>query len=80
MADSIPAQKSPYAVDVVAGRKYLWCSCGRSRRQPFCDGTHQGTGLQPLMWTATETGTAWFCGCKTTATKPLCDGSHARLV
>ena len=80
MADPSPAQKSPYAVDVVAGRKYLWCSCGRSRRQPFCDGTHQGTGLQPLMWTATETGTAWFCGCKTTATKPLCDGSHARLV
>lgn len=79
MAEPIPAQKSPYPVDVTAGRKYLWCSCGRSRRQPFCDGKHAGTGLQPLLWTAAATGTVWFCGCKATATKPLCDGSHERL-
>jgi CDGSH iron-sulfur domain-containing protein 3 len=79
MPDPIPAQKSPYPVDVVAGRKYLWCACGRSHRQPLCDGRHAGTGLLPLLWTAPESGTVWFCGCKATATKPLCDGTHERL-
>jgi CDGSH iron-sulfur domain-containing protein 3 len=79
MPDPIPAQKSPYPVDVVAGRKYLWCACGRSNRQPFCDGRHAGTGLLPQLWTAPESGTVWFCGCKATTTKPLCDGTHERL-
>lgn len=79
MADPISAQKSPYGVDVIAGRTYFWCACGRSRKQPFCDGTHAGTGLQPLMWKAPENATMWFCGCKATGTKPFCDGTHSRL-
>jgi CDGSH iron-sulfur domain-containing protein 3 len=80
MADPIPAQKAPYATDVVAGRTYLWCACGRSRKQPFCDGSHGGTGLQPVPYRATAANTLWFCGCKMTASKPFCDGSHQRLV
>jgi CDGSH iron-sulfur domain-containing protein 3 len=79
MPDPIPTQKSPYPVDVVAGRKYLWCACGRSNRQPFCDGRHASTGKLPQLWTAPESGTVWFCGCKASATKPLCDGTHERL-
>jgi CDGSH-type Zn-finger protein len=80
MAEPIPAQKGPYPVQVEAGRKYFWCACGRSKKQPFCDGSHTGTGLVPVPFTAGESGAAWFCGCKTTKSKPLCDGSHADLL
>lgn len=79
MADPIPAQKSPYGVDVEAGKQYWWCACGRSKSQPFCDGSHKGTGLSPHGWTAEKSEKVWFCGCKATAGKPLCDGSHRRL-
>ncbi len=79
MADPIPAQKSPYGVDVEAGKQYWWCACGRSKSQPFCDGSHKGTGLSPHGWTAAKSEKVWFCGCKATAGKPLCDGSHRRL-
>ena len=75
----IPAQKAPYGVEVEAGKRYFWCACGRSQGQPFCDGSHKGTGLAPLMYTADKTGQVWFCGCKATANSPLCDGTHNRL-
>jgi CDGSH iron-sulfur domain-containing protein 3 len=44
---SVPtiAQKGPYPVQVEAGKSYYWCSCGLSKSQPFCDGSHAGTGL-----------------------------------
>lgn len=73
------AQKSPYAVDVEAGRKYWWCACGRSKKQPFCDGSHKGTEFSPMEFTADKTGKVWFCGCKQTAKAPLCDGTHNKL-
>jgi len=79
MVEPIPAQKSPYGVTVTAGQEYWWCACGRSKSQPFCDGSHRGTGLAPLPWTAAETTTAWFCGCKATKGRPFCDGSHNAL-
>ncbi len=79
MTDPVIAQKAPYKVDVEAGKTYFWCSCGLSKGQPFCDGSHKGTGLAPLKYEATATGPAYFCGCKHTAKAPLCDGSHARL-
>jgi CDGSH-type Zn-finger protein len=73
------AQRSPYAVELEEGKKYAWCSCGRSSNQPFCDGSHQGTGLMPNVFAAEKTGTAYLCGCKHTGNAPLCDGSHAGL-
>ena len=79
MPEPVIAQKGPYPVDVTAGRKYFWCACGRSQRQPFCDGSHKGTGLEPLMYEATEARTLWFCGCKATKDQPFCDGTHNRL-
>ena len=79
MAEPIPAQKAPYAVKVEAGREYWWCACGRSKAQPFCDGSHKGTGLSPMQYTAPQSQELWFCGCKHSAAKPLCDGSHKRL-
>lgn len=73
------AQKSPFAVAVEAGKSYWWCACGRSKGQPFCDGSHQGTGLGPIEYKAAESGTVYFCGCKHSGGSPLCDGSHHKL-
>ena len=79
MAEPVIAQKAPYAVAVEAGKTYYWCSCGKSAKQPFCDGSHKGTEFAPVAWTAEKTETAWFCGCKHTASQPLCDGAHKTL-
>ena len=73
---AIPAARTPIQATVVAGKTYYWCSCGRSAKQPFCDGAHKGTGLSPLAYTAEADGEVWFCACKATAGQPLCDGSH----
>lgn len=73
------AQKSPCAVEVEAGKSYWWCACGKSAKQPFCDGSHKGTSFSPVEYKADKTGTAYFCGCKRTAGQPLCDGSHKKL-
>lgn len=79
MAETIIAQKGPYKVEVEAGRKYMWCACGRSKKQPFCDGSHSGTGITPIAYRAEEAKAVWFCGCKASAKKPLCDGTHKSL-
>lgn len=73
------AQKSPYAVELEAGKKYFWCACGLSKNQPFCDGSHKGSGITPTAFTADKTGTAFLCGCKHTANAPYCDGTHKAL-
>jgi CDGSH-type Zn-finger protein len=79
MSAAIPAQKSPYAATVEAGKQYWWCACGRSRTQPFCDGSHKAVGMAPVMYQADKSGEVWFCGCKATSSQPLCDGSHNKL-
>ena len=79
MADPIPAQKAPYEYTVEAGRNYFWCACGRSQKQPLCDGSHAGTGITPVIYKATESTQVWFCGCKASGNKPLCDGTHGKL-
>ena len=73
------AQKKPVAIDVESGKDYWWCACGKSKSQPFCDGSHSGTDITPLQYTATETKKIWFCACKQTANEPLCDGTHSKL-
>ncbi len=79
MAEPIVAQKAPYKFEVAAGRNYLWCACGRSEKQPICDGSHSGSGITPIVYRAEEAKTVWFCGCKASAKKPLCDGTHKSL-
>jgi len=78
MSDAIIAQKSPYVVEVDPG-KYAWCACGRSAKQPYCDGSHKGTGLSPVIENVTEKRTVAWCGCKQTGSAPFCDGSHSKL-
>ena len=74
------AQKSPYSADVEAGKTYWWCACGQSKRQPFCDGSHNKERVfSPLEYKADATKTVWFCGCKNTKSAPLCDGTHKTL-
>ncbi len=73
------AQKGPYGVDVEAGKKYAWCACGRSSKQPICDGSHKGSAFLPTVFQAEETKTVYLCGCKRTGNPPFCDGSHAGL-
>ncbi len=77
MSEILSPQNSPYAIEVEAGETYYWCSCGRSKNQPFCDGSHAGTKLQPVAFTAEKTEKAYLCGCKKTAGSPFCDGSHS---
>lgn len=73
------AQTKPCLVDVKEGKTYLWCACGLSKRQPFCDGSHKGTEFEPLKWKASESGEKLFCACKRTLAEPFCDGSHNSL-
>jgi CDGSH-type Zn-finger protein len=79
MTDPIIAQKAPYGTDVVAGKSYFWCACGKSVKQPFCDGSHAETGITPVKYEATETRQVFFCGCKASSSQPMCDGSHNKL-
>jgi CDGSH iron-sulfur domain-containing protein 3 len=76
---AVIAAREPIGVEVKAGRDYWWCACGRSKHQPFCDGSHQGTSFEPVKWTATESTEVYFCACKQTATQPLCSGAHEAL-
>ena len=78
MAEPTVAQKSPYAVELAPG-DYWWCACGMSKRQPFCDGAHKGSGIEPVKFSVKEAQRVWLCGCKHSAGKPFCDGSHSNL-
>jgi CDGSH iron-sulfur domain-containing protein 3 len=73
------AQKKSYKTEVVAGKDYYWCACGLSNSQPFCDGSHKGTGFAPTKYTAQNDGIVGFCGCKQSKLGALCDGAHKLL-
>ena len=73
------AQKAPFAMPVEAGKTYFWCSCGQSKKQPYCDGSHKGSTFSPLAFTAADSKTVFLCGCKHTKNAPYCDGAHKAL-
>ena len=72
------AGSSPIGIVVEEGKSYFWCTCGKSSKQPFCDGSHKGTEFTPLTYKAEESKKVFFCTCKQTDDQPLCDGSHNR--
>jgi CDGSH-type Zn-finger protein len=71
--------RAPIPVEVKAGEELWWCACGRSSSQPFCDGSHEDTGFEPMEYIAPEAKRVFFCTCKRTRTAPFCDGSHKTL-
>lgn len=73
------ARYKPFYKELEAGKTYLWCACGLSRNQPFCDGSHQGTSFSPVSYKPEEYEEVLFCGCKRTADAPFCDGAHNNL-
>jgi CDGSH-type Zn-finger protein len=79
MPNPTVAQKSPFPMAVESGKTYFWCACGKSSKQPFCDGSHKGSEFAPVKWDAVESKTVYFCGCKHSDHAPLCDGSHQKL-
>ena len=78
MTDRKTPQNAPHPIQIEAGKTYYWCTCGKSAAQPFCDGSHKGSGLKSMAYNATETKTVFFCGCKHSKHPPFCDGSHGK--
>ena len=78
MEKPVIAAKSPVMLTMEPG-EYFWCQCGRSSNQPFCDGSHRGTGIFPLQVKIEEKREVWWCRCKQSGNKPYCDGTHRSL-
>ena len=74
--EAVVAQKGPFQVMLDEGKDYWYCACGRSKKQPFCDGSHKGTTFEPIKFTADRDGMFNLCGCKSTDDAPFCDGTH----
>lgn len=77
MSEPKRAGDAPIPVDVEEGKTYYWCSCGQSKNQPYCDGSHAGTDFTPVEFKATASKKVFFCACKATKNQPFCDGAHS---
>ncbi|XP_076093130.1 uncharacterized protein LOC143064281 [Mytilus galloprovincialis] len=75
------AMYGPYTVkNVKEGEQKLWCACGLSKQQPWCDGSHKGTGIKPVKWTVNKAQRLYqICACKYTKDPPYCDATHTNL-
>ena len=78
MNEPVIAQRSPCVLEVEPGT-YYWCACGQSADQPWCDGSHGGTGFEPLEVEITEPRKIAWCACKHSGNGAFCDGTHGRL-
>ncbi|NRB42953.1 MAG: CDGSH iron-sulfur domain-containing protein, partial [Pseudomonadales bacterium] len=79
MSTPIIFDNKPKKIELEQDQEYYYCTCGRSQNQPFCDGSHKGTGLTPQAFVAEKTGTAVLCLCKHSGNAPYCDGSHKQF-
>ncbi|MGL1903765.1 MAG: glutamate synthase-related protein [Fibrobacterales bacterium] len=75
----IIADTKPAVVSLTKGKEYYFCTCGKSKNQPFCDGAHAGSDFKPQSFVAESDGDAYLCACKHSKNAPFCDGSHAQL-
>jgi len=78
MTEPVIARKSPEVLELAPGT-YYWCACGRSQKQPFCDGSHKGTPFSPVKLELAEPRRVALCMCKHTNGQPYCDGTHKGL-
>ncbi len=79
MSLPIIADNRPHVVNLQKGEEYYFCTCGRSKTQPFCDGSHAGTTFTPKAFTADEDEEAYLCACKHSKNLPYCDGTHKKF-
>lgn len=79
MDKPVIVQTSPIPIEVEAGTTYFWCACGKSKNQPFCDGSHKGSEFTPVKYEAEQAAKVYFCGCKYSQNAPMCDGTHKTL-
>jgi len=79
MKHPIIADNKPVKVNLCKGQEYHFCTCGRSRSQPFCDGSHAGSGFTPKVIVTDEDREAYLCACKHTRNAPYCDGTHMQF-
>lgn len=79
MSKPVIAAVAPKKVNLEKDQEYYFCACGRSQKQPFCDGSHAGTEFKPKAFKAEQSGDAYLCQCKHTANSPFCDGSHKKF-
>ncbi|XP_058832393.1 CDGSH iron-sulfur domain-containing protein 3, mitochondrial [Topomyia yanbarensis] len=79
-ANGVVYDKKPFKIELVEGKRYSWCLCGRSKSQPLCDGTHKleqyKITQRPVRFQVEKSGTYWLCNCKHTKNRPFCDGTH----
>ncbi|XP_060704643.1 CDGSH iron-sulfur domain-containing protein 3, mitochondrial-like [Hemiscyllium ocellatum] len=75
---AVIAAKHPFEAELQAAKLYSWCACGRSKKQPFCDGSHRSisSAPTPLTFKLQEAKKVWLCGCKHSKSPPYCDGTH----
>jgi CDGSH-type Zn-finger protein len=69
----------PVVLELDPDETYWWCACGKSRNQPWCDGSHAGTDHEPIEFSVEACKNYAMCTCKRTATSPFCDGAHSSL-
>lgn len=78
MSEAEIAAKHPAVLELEPG-SYWWCACGKSRSQPWCDGSHKGSSFSPVEVVITEAKRYAMCQCKRTGNPPFCDGQHKHL-
>lgn len=79
MKNPVIADNKPKKVTLNKDEEYYFCTCGTSKKQPFCDGSHMGTSFNPKSFTTEQDGVFYLCTCKHTANAPFCDGSHKQF-
>lgn len=72
MSDNLPL------ITTLEAGTYYWCSCGKSKKGPFCDGSHKGTGKEPVQFVLAGKKEVALCTCKRTGNAPYCDGAHSK--